>query len=113
MTAEVRELLIVARALVDRGWTQRVEALNGKGKPVWARNPQSVCWCLAGALDRAAYLLHQPDVLVDEIGHILAQKLGFDFEDLAEVVNWNDAPERTQAEVVALLDSLIAEGGVA
>ena len=78
-------------------WTQGRPARGKDGAFVDARSPQAVCWCAIGAVDAAVAsatfyftALKARDALRFAIGS------GF-------IVDWNDAPERTQTEVVAKL----------
>lgn len=73
-------------------WTQRVAARGRTNRPTSATSPRAVCWCMLGAIDRAA---------------------GGDFDAEKEAryrlwadghgTRWNDARHHTQAEVVAVL----------
>jgi hypothetical protein len=101
----VAEKLREARALIAKGWTQDAEARNAAGADIQDVDPafedvEPVCWCAAGAIFWATGIDEYStaaDVLVAAIGertrHFIPQ--------------WNDAPERTQAEVLQAFDRAI------
>lgn len=98
----VRLTLLYAAALCERGWTQKYHARNRQGDVVSYSDPSATCWCLDGAVMRAAnqiYYLHAQwlDAMSEQA---LATTLGITLDDL---VRWNDAPGRRQAEVVTAL----------
>jgi len=75
-----------ARALIERGWTQGDFARDGEGNPARI-DRYAACFCAVGAL-----------VAVDaepEATPFLRDALG-----VCSISFWNDAPERTHAEVV-------------
>jgi hypothetical protein len=86
----MRELLTPEGA-----WTQGVEARRADGRSVGFNDPIACSWCLAGAKWRVGDLASNRPWLA----------LGLD-----SVSAWNDAPGRTQADVLALLDAKIKEG---
>lgn len=81
-------------------WTQHVSARDANGKPCFGINPKATCWCLAGVLDK--YEPSRPDK--DKLFSALCEKLGL--PGTSELIEWNDDPSRTQAEVVAMLQSV-------
>jgi len=83
----------------EGAWTQGVMASDQDGLVCWALAPQARSWCLLGALHRC-YNDTDYGYAVDDIESILRLQ-GYDYPEA-----WNDAPERTQAEVVALLKEL-------
>lgn len=95
------EVLREARALVAKGWCQNENAFNSEGKMVHARDPSACRWCVNGAL------------MVASGGVIPCQSTAWDrIRDSNRIPlaldEWNDEPERTQAEVVAAFDRAIA-----
>ena len=98
----VADVLERAADLVEPegAWTQEAYARTASRTPLgWGAHPSAVCWCALGAIDaqqagpiwaRAAYML------ADAVG---AKRTRFN----SEIGAWNDAPHRTQAEVVAKL----------
>lgn len=92
----VADKLREARALIERGWTQEEFARSKTGRTVKTNSPQAVCWCAYGALiqvdgesDAYPWLCKA----IDPEGDM--------------VTRWNDAPERTQAEVLEAFDKAI------
>ena len=51
------ELLVKAKAVIadPKHWTQGWYAKDAEGKSVGPRNPDAVCWCSLGALDKVAH----------------------------------------------------------
>ena len=93
------DILIEARAYVEKGWTQGAWARNRKGTPVNEDSTRAVCWCALGALWKA-----------DGIGsyglNALVKASGGEVHPTT-ISGWNDNPDRTQAEVLALFDKAI------
>lgn len=73
-------------------WVQRAFAINAFGKPTDGYDPNATCWCAYGALQSVAY----HGFLLDDAARVLTSIVGC-------IPDWNDAPERTQPEVVAAL----------
>jgi hypothetical protein len=95
------EALQRARGLVERGWCQRESARDATGKPVEPWSPAAARWSAAGAMDVAWRELsmagRSPEIArsaFERAELALAVVLG------EQLVEWNDAPARTQAEVV-------------
>jgi hypothetical protein len=78
-------------------WCQGAIARDAAGKSSETWNPRAVAWCVLGAV-RKVY----PQGLAEfqRLAKTLAAR-GFD-----SVSEWNDAPERTHAEVLALLEEV-------
>jgi hypothetical protein len=74
----------------EGAWTKGSYARDEHGKQVFFRDSNAVCFCAIGALTR-----------IDPL-HSCNSTQGFEgFLDVPSLAGWNDAPERTQAEVVA------------
>lgn len=82
------------RERIQRGWIQGGGARSRDDKPVRADSPWAVQWSLSGAT-KMPKMRHARDVLYKILG--------------CPLTAWNDAPGRTQAEVLALFDRAIAE----
>jgi hypothetical protein len=98
-----RGILVAARALIEHpeAWTKGEYARDKKGNRVSPSSRKAACWCARGAILRAA------------AGNIPA---GFRAHDRlwavirGSITRWNDAPERTHAEVLAAFDRAISDG---
>ncbi len=107
-SAPALTVLEAARDLLarDGGWTQRACARDVDGREVDELSDRAVAFDLLGALTRAGR-----DASRDAVHDAMAQlRAGIGFKTLGD---WNDAPGRTQAEAIALLDSAIAAAGAA
>lgn len=89
---KIRELLTDASK-----WTQKVDARTKKGTPVNYFSAWAVCWCLVGMI----YYCYPKNYDSYEVTIKIIQAIGTD-----NIPGWNDAPERTFAEVKALVDQL-------
>lgn len=97
------DILKEARALVERGWTQNAMARDEYGAVVDYQDDAATCFCMNGAMWRAAW----PFRARHSAGYIMAEDV------LRHVVggnyaHWNDAPERTQGEIIDAFDKAIA-----
>lgn len=80
-------------------WIQRDYAeVDGIGDDAW--HPRATCWCAEGAIIRAGGLTDVETFWQSRAYEIVANKVG------CTIVAWNDAPGRTQAEVVSTLRSI-------
>ena len=111
MTATVAETLRKAADLIEPkgAWTQGYYARDASGR-YWEEDPDSdaqgsyvdfpaKCFCLYGAIAKAVgaddpFLMKTDGRIEDALRLATGTTL---------VADWNDAPERTQAEVVAAL----------
>ena len=94
------ELLREAGALVALGWCQDAAARSLQGMAVEVGASDAAAWSLVGALQAVTF--SDASTSVDDLRHALAA-----IADLIEdpsLIDWNDAPGRTQAEVQALLE---------
>lgn len=105
MTPSTAALARRVRALLaePERWTQTYLARDANGVGVNTRDPRAACWCLMGAISH---------VLNCEVGKAVEHPLWWDLTELTGTgpAAWNDAPGRTHADVLALLDRVIAEG---
>jgi hypothetical protein len=99
----VADKLREARALIERGWTQGANARDEMGDRLFVDTDEAVCFCMMGAIIAAV----PPDQLL-AAEHLLKRAVNDE-----GVEYWNDAPERTQSEVLAAFDKAIelAEAG--
>lgn len=109
-----------ARELLVTGWAQAHAAKTERGDSTYLFGVDAKCFCLSGALSRAAFelggfALRQVGMPRPEYHRSEARRVaGAVYADLqqelggAEPYEWNDEPCRTQAEVLGLLDKVIA-----
>lgn len=83
---------------ISKGWCQGKSSVDSSGRFCLPDDSIAARWCLVGALT-AAY----PDRNRERVAAVdkLIAKL-----DTLQFARWNDEPKRTQAEVVALLQSI-------
>lgn len=94
------EILTKAADLLEKpgAWTQGSAILDRYGRPTGWSDPRACCFCAFGAIRRAS---GDPEITKCEaldFADRFAAGLGF-----SGIIDFNDAPERTQAEVVAKL----------
>lgn len=99
----VLEILERARELIatPERWMQMVGARKANGEHANWGASDAVCHCLYASL-----CVVSGDVFDDETEQAIVDAFGL--EDIGAVIRWNDAPERTHVEVLALLDTTIA-----
>lgn len=103
----IHDLLIQARALVTAGWAQFDFCQTQDGTPTFCDSPTASRWGLDGAIWQVAAKGHM--TLLPEIWTFLSAQLPAPFPpNLAGITAYNDAPETTQTNVLALLDRTIA-----
>jgi hypothetical protein len=86
-------VLLDAADLVARGWCQGHDAETASGAVVDALHTDAVRWCLYASVRMA---VRGNEGAYDQAARVLRA-------DRGPLWNWNDAPERTQADVVAAL----------
>ena len=93
----VAEVLERAADLIEPegAWTTDASARNQSGESVSVRNPDAVCFCALGAILRFGGGAMNAD---DYFGNFLQDR-----QNWLAIGHWNDAPGRTQAEVVPKL----------
>jgi hypothetical protein len=106
MTAH--ELLIAARAMIPtpNDWTKGVNARDADGDPVDACDPNAVCYCAEGTMQCA-------DAVSRGNGNFLRALAALSAALPEAYQNWDiheyqDLPETTHADVLALFDRAIA-----
>lgn len=99
----VADILERAADLIEPegAWTQGAFAVSATGERLNEQAPEAVCWCVAGAISRAAGSFYSGGASAarDHLRAIIQDTLP----------HWNDAPERTQAEVVSKLREAAAK----
>jgi hypothetical protein len=115
-TTDITNTLKIARDIIDGGWTQGVFARNAEGTDEstnWLSGINCTCYCLAGAIDRAAVIVScesypgsgaiatKATAIVNRV--LREQRLFWGSE-----ITWNDQPGRHVDEVLDLLDDAIS-----
>jgi hypothetical protein len=93
-------------------WTKGSNALDKYGHSVLTDNPTAVCWCLRGAILACTYKYVHDDPWLDwddALHNVVARAIGDTSYIERSIVHWNDAPERTFADVKAMLARLKAD----
>jgi hypothetical protein len=99
----VLDLLVAARETLAApgAWTQGEGARDQSGSVVGSKEPVAVCWCSIGAIHRGddggGFCGYDARLLVKEAAG-----------GVSSLAEWNDAPGRTQAEVLNVFDRAIA-----
>lgn len=95
---KMKELLTKPEA-----WTQGLYARDTEGRSASPHGETTVCWCLIGALIRTynpmKKLASTPEA--EEIERRIADEI-----HSVDIADWNDSPDRTHAEVLALCEKL-------
>lgn len=99
MSAEIARVLREARKLIERpeGWVKGRDALDRDGNSVYAYSRDACAFCAVGAIMRSC------DARWGRVVSAVKSANGID-----ALWSWNDAPERTHAEVLAAFDRAIA-----
>lgn len=100
------DILLKARELP---WCQGAYACDAAGEPTYYGAPGAVSFCLAGACRRAAVDLGVPPSRAHEVEELLSRVLPPhpDGSAFGCIEGFNDAPNRTEAEVRAVQDRAI------
>jgi hypothetical protein len=98
-----REVLIAARGLIAKGWTQGSFARASDGVGTSFNDHDACSWCSLGALMAATPVAFDRGIAMS----CLRDAIGRDANGRGSIQLWNDAPERTQAEVLAAFDKAI------
>lgn len=94
--SEQLALLVRARALISQGWGQCAYQSFGRDG--------ATHYCIRGALLAVDHPRYLYDRAIDTLVCALGRKLA---EEHPSLLDYNDAPERTQAEVLELYDDAI------
>lgn len=114
MTVQVIDVLKAAREKIAQGWTQETCARDADGRIRGPSEPAASCWCAYGAVVAAVRVLDPDDSLQLDIRTVQELEVGLppqpgvcDRGGKMPIAYWNDAPGRTQAEVLELFDLTI------
>lgn len=102
-----REILIAAREKITtpERWCQGAHARDEGGQTVLAKDPAACVWCIDGALWAVTRFTQTSARASASI--LLGEQIGA--YSANSIHKWNDAPERTHAEVLAAFDRAIEE----
>ncbi len=121
-------ILVRAKALLQKGWTRDFGAVNHLGNPVEIGSPSAVAWDIEGAVDvacaehgvglwmmwpvagaiRALVTEALDDALAEDAEAGCDRRLDPNDRPYVRTLDdWNDAEERTQEDVLRLLDAAI------
>lgn len=101
---EKRKAPLKPSDILKRGWCQLRSAEMRDGTPVRATDPRAVRWCLIGAAQCA---FEGNDSQVDAFINATRRHLFF-----VAIADWNDAPDRTQDQVVRAAEAAEKEMGL-
>lgn len=103
------DVLERAAALIEQPgkWTQGAFARAANGNPIGPLSPNATCWCAYGAIGRATGDGWPAVEAVGAFGCSVPNPDGRPQRDAIAI--WNDAPERTAAEVAAALRACAAK----
>jgi hypothetical protein len=96
-------LLRRARELIGSGWTQGADARAADGTPLDPWSDEATAWSLLGALVAALEQAEAQDQALPLTQLAVALDALAGFVDDDSLVRWNDAPERTLAQVESAL----------
>lgn len=104
--AEIRDLLTKTKDVISTidTWTKHAFARNDKGEAVSSKNPNAICWCLAGGLEKAAEEESTKNEIVEETRKHLVTMIKK--KGVPSIASFNDYS--THPEVMNLLDEAIS-----
>jgi hypothetical protein len=97
MTTATIRVLEAAKERLKGHWTQGTFARNALGLSTYAWHPSAVCFCAMGAIQASV------ERYADKEGCYRALRAVVGF-----IAKWNDAPERTEEEILAAFSQAIA-----
>jgi hypothetical protein len=106
-------MLMEARGLLLRGWSQSAQARDASGHAVQAWSQEAASWSLLGSL-LSSWYRHNESLHDDFVAHSMdARALGDAMAALgtatgsADLDGWNDAEGRSLADVLAAIDAAV------
>jgi hypothetical protein len=100
MDNEIKDALFKVRSKIEQGWTRKTFARNFEGMPVSLCSSDACEFCLVGAIFKVT-ALSKFGLLSDVMGAVGAA-CGH-----GSLIIWNDSPNRTKEEVLAVVDKAI------
>lgn len=107
-----KELLLVAKSYLQRGWCTRALAQRANGSDCFVNDTLAVKWSLAGALQAAELELASTDAgLADQAYRFACQALQARIDPgwYNNLLRWNDAEKRLAFDVIRLVEKTAAE----
>lgn len=109
---EVLDTLVAARKILENPlhWTKRVFARNINNRDVSATDPTATCFCVIGAICKAADVDTQGPMeshVLDAASGLVARQL--DLAYYYSVSVFNDLPSTTHADILKTLDAAIED----
>ena len=107
-TTQTTEILERAHELIEQGWTKLASARDAHGTLCSAHDPRATCWCLTGAIRRAAYdtpgasTSHTAETLLLETIPTLDA-----YNDGMTLAGFNDNPYTTRDDILQALTKAI------
>lgn len=105
MTA--REILILARGYIEKGWCRGQFARTEDGEGALAVSEDARSWCALGAIERATFEVPMQSYASRGAAERLLREAAGVRSDFDATTAWNDDPERTKEEVLAAFDKAI------
>jgi len=98
------EVLRAAREKIERpeAWTKGCGAVTASGAVVFPTSEFAARWCAVGSIDAVT----DGDLRANVAARAALRALTMKY---ISTIFWNDAPERTHAEVLAVFDAAIAD----
>lgn len=90
--------------LQKSGWCQGDYAKNESDSDVSPDNPNAVCYCIMGALQRCYPTPEERELHIEKVVQFIPPSYKrYWIPDGAALVKWNDVKGRTKTEVIELL----------
>jgi hypothetical protein len=103
----VEDIVRDARTRVASGWCQGEDARDAAGSPVEFWSEAARAWSLLGALVTPSHPTPLSAVVMPLSEVAMAVVAVADVLQAPSLKAWNDAPDRTQGQVVAVLDTAL------
>ena len=81
-------------------WTQQHYATDKRGRSCSSFDPEAVCYCLLGALNKC----YVNDAEYDDAKRLLQKTIEKKYGLIFSIAKWNDNPERKFKEVKEILE---------
>jgi hypothetical protein len=96
---DVKRLLGRTGDIIERGWCQHVSAKDKYGGEVRISDPEAVCFCLTGAVYKAADDHKFSEIIAAACCRALREAI-----DNQRIPLWNDSPWRIKEDVVRAIE---------